>query len=106
MKNAFYFMLNGLYVLKTLNVLSWLFGHIRKRLDKKAEVNFKFYDVIDWQQINTMHISSNISTSKGLQAMKFGQWDKVRNISFQKFYRKWGRETSFRPLIKLLKTFT
>ena len=33
MKNAFYFMLNALFVLKIFKFLSWLFGHSRKRHD-------------------------------------------------------------------------
>ena len=31
-----------------LSFLSWLFGHVTKRLDKKDKVNFKFYDVTAW----------------------------------------------------------
>ena len=42
MKNAFYFML------KTILFLSWFFGHVGKRLDKKARVNFTACDVTDW----------------------------------------------------------
>ena len=48
MKNAFYSMLKALFVLKKLTFLSELFGHIGKRFDKKAVVNFKIYDVTDW----------------------------------------------------------
>ena len=46
------------------------------------------------------HILSNISESRGNQTMKFGQLIKYnkRNIFLQKLYRKWGRETSSRPL--------
>ena len=47
MKNAFYFMLKALFVLKIFTFLAWLFGHVGKRLDKKAKVNFKIYDVIN-----------------------------------------------------------
>ena len=45
MKNAFYFK-NALFFLKISKFLSWLFGYVAKRLDKKDKVNFKFYDVI------------------------------------------------------------
>ena len=68
MKNAFYFMLKALFVLEIFTFLSWLFGYVEKRLDKKAMVNFKIYDVTDWTTNNY-----NISESKGNQAMKFGQ---------------------------------
>ena len=47
-KNAFYFMLKALFVLKIFTFLSWLFGYVGKWLDKKAVVNFKIYDVTDW----------------------------------------------------------
>ena len=49
---------------KILKFLSWLFGHAAKQLDKKDQVNFKFYDVTTWL---------NISRSEGNQTMKFGQ---------------------------------
>ena len=32
--------------------LSWLFRYVEKRLDKKAMVNFKIYDVADWTTNN------------------------------------------------------
>ena len=35
MKNAFYFTLKALFVLQIFNFLSWLFGHVAKRLDWK-----------------------------------------------------------------------
>ena len=47
-KNGFIFMSKGLFVLKFFKFLSWLFGHVAKRLDKKDKVNFKFYDVTAW----------------------------------------------------------
>ena len=33
MKNVFYFTLKALFVLKIFKFLSWLFGHLEKRLD-------------------------------------------------------------------------
>ena len=45
MKNAFYFTSKALFVLKIFKFLSWLFRHAAERLDKKDQVNFKFYDV-------------------------------------------------------------
>ena len=40
MKNAFYFTSKALFVLKIFKFLSWFFGHVAKRLDKKDKVNF------------------------------------------------------------------
>ena len=48
MENTFYFMLKTYFILKIFTFLSWLFGHVGKRLDKKPKVNFKIYDVTDW----------------------------------------------------------
>ena len=51
-------------------------------------------------QAIAIHISPNISQSKGNQTMKFGQlieYNKI-NIFLQKLCRKWGKETSSRPL--------
>ena len=45
MTNAFYFLLKATNILEKFTFLSWLFGYVEKRLDKKAEVNFKIYDV-------------------------------------------------------------
>ena len=48
MKNALYFMLKTLFILKILTFLSLLFGYVEKRLDKKAKVNFEIYGVTIW----------------------------------------------------------
>ena len=82
--------------------LSWLFGFVEKRLDKNSKLNFKIYYVTDW---TTNNFNTYISRSKGNQAMKIGQLVKynVRNTFPQKSSRKWGRETSSRPLLLFLK---
>ena len=51
-KNAFYFMLKALFVLGIFTLLSWHFGYVEKRLDKKAIPNFKIYDVANWRANN------------------------------------------------------
>ena len=51
-------------------------------------------------QTIAIHILPNISQSKGNQTMKFGQlieYNKI-NIFLQKLCRKWGKETSSRPI--------
>ena len=48
MKNDFYFMLKAHLIFEILTFTSWLFGYVEKRLDKKAMVDFKVYDVTDW----------------------------------------------------------
>ena len=58
MKNAFYFTLKALFVLKIFKFLSWLFGHVAKRLDQKDQIDFKFDDVTAWLTNNgNTHIS-------------------------------------------------
>ena len=52
MKNAFYFTLKALFALKILDFCSDFFGHVGKRLDEKAKVNFKIYDVINYETNN------------------------------------------------------
>ena len=47
MKNVFYFMLKALFVFEIFAFLSLLFGYVGKRLDEKAKVNFKIYDLSD-----------------------------------------------------------
>ena len=55
-----------------------------------------------------IHILPNISQSKGNQTMKYGQLIEYnkRNIFLQKFYGKWGRETSSRSLFIFWKSLT
>ena len=48
-KNAFYFMLKALFLLKIFKFLRRIFGHVKEPLDKKAKVSFKIYDVTDWE---------------------------------------------------------
>ena len=48
MKSAFYFTSKAFFVLKIFKFLSWRFGHVAKRLDKKDKVNFKFYNATAW----------------------------------------------------------
>ena len=48
MTNASYFTLKAPLVLKMFKFLSWIFCHIKKRLDKKDRVHFKIYDVTAW----------------------------------------------------------
>ena len=60
-KNAFYFMSKALFVLKISKFLSWLFGHVTKRFNKKNNVNFTFYDVRAWLTNNcNIHIAQHL----------------------------------------------
>ena len=36
--------------LRYLNFFPAVFGHVGKRFDRKANVDFKIYDVTDWEQ--------------------------------------------------------
>ena len=47
--NAFYFILKAPFVLKIVQIF---FGYLEKRLDKKAKVNCKIYDVTNWNTNN------------------------------------------------------
>ena len=51
-------------------------------------------------QTTAIKILSNISQSEGNQTMKLGQLieHNKRNVFLQKWCRKWGKETSSRPL--------
>ena len=48
MKNPCYFMLKAPFV-KIFKFLSWFIGHVEIWPGKKAKVNFKIYDVTDWE---------------------------------------------------------
>ena len=86
MKNTFYFMLKTLFFLEIFTFLSWLFGYVEERLDKKLWLISKFVIPQSAQQIIAIHILPNISRSKGNQAMKFNQLIEynMRNIFHNK----------------------
>ena len=96
MKNAAYFSLKTLFVVKVFEFSSSLFGHIEKRLDKKAKVIFKNCDVINWEtNYYKIHILLNISRSKGNQTMEFGQligYNMRNNFLEQPLAKLWLRK--------------
>ena len=62
MKNAFYFMLKSLFVLKIFKIFFWLFGHVEKQLVLKYKANFKIYDVTTWLTNNyNTHIAQYLT---------------------------------------------
>ena len=85
MKNAFYFMLKALFVLKIFKFLS-LFVHVRKRLDKKRLI-LKFMTSQTGQQ-SKIHTLSNNPRNKANQTM-----------ILVKSYTKCGGEASPRPFL-------
>ena len=92
MKNAFYFILKALSVLKT-------FWSCRKNgLIRKIRLTSKLMTSQPGLKTIAIHILPNISQSKGNQAKKFGKLIEYnRNIFLKKLCRKWGKETSSRP---------
>ena len=91
MEKVFYLMLKALFVPEIFRFLSWNFGYVEKRIDKKVVVNFKIYDVTHTdKQMITMHILLNVSRSKGNQTIKFGQLIEYNmiNIFLEKSYAK------------------
>ena len=72
MKNTFNFTLKFIFILKIFKFMPWLFRLIEKRLDWKAKINSKIYDVTTWLTI-AMYILPNISRNKGNHTMKFSQ---------------------------------
>ena len=73
MKNAFYFVLKALFVLKIFKFLFWLFGHVEKTAWLKRYVNIEIHDLTAWLIKNYNTHFTQISRIKGNQAMKFGQ---------------------------------
>ena len=47
-EKCFLFHLKSSFRSQMFKFLSWLFGHVAKRFDKKEKVIFKFYDVTAW----------------------------------------------------------
>ena len=100
-KNAFYFILKVLSILKIFKFLSRYFGHVWKTAWlKRLRLTSKFMTSQPGFQAIAILILPNISKGKGSQTMKFGQLTEYhkRNIFPQLLCRKWGKETSFRTL--------
>ena len=72
MKKALYISLKAFSVLNIFKFLPWLFVHVKKKFDKKDEVNLKFYEVttLEGNNCNT-HIVQYLK--KQSQSKKFGQ---------------------------------
>ena len=73
MKNAFYFTLKALFVLKIFKFLSWLFGHVKNGLIRKIRLISKLMTSQPGKQTIAISISPNILVSKSNQIIKFGQ---------------------------------
>ena len=109
MKNAFYFILKALFVLKIFRLNFW---SCRKTawLERLIwfEVNFKIYDV-------TTELTNNCNTHIAQYFTKDRQQDNeiwpVNRISLEKYFpskimqKMWSRETSSRPLFVFLRSF-
>ena len=55
----------ALFVFKIVKFLSWIFGHVSKRLDKKNKVNFKLDDVTAWLTNNCdTHIAQHFEKQR------------------------------------------
>ena len=94
MKNAFYFILKALSILKIFKFLSRHFGHVWKMAWlNRLKLTSKFMTSQPGFQAIPMLILPNISQSKGSQTIKFGQLTEYnkRNIFLQVLCRKWGR---------------
>ena len=96
MKNAFYFILKAVFVLKIVKFFVMTFWSSRENgFIRKLRLTARF---MTWFTNNYNTHSANISRNKSNQTMKFDQsieYNK-RNIFPQKLCKKWGRETSYR----------
>ena len=101
----FHFILKAVFVLKIFQLLSWIFGHVEKTAWIERLISKFMISQPGYQTITIHKISSNISSSKSNQTIKFGRLIEYKpsNIFFQKSWRKWGRVTSYRPLFVFIK---
>ena len=87
MKNAFYFTLKSLFVLKIFQFLSRLFGHVDKRHDKKNKVNIKVYDATAWLTSTCYaHITQYLKRLKAIRQFKY------INLGNQLHYKKYNQK--------------
>ena len=111
MKNTFNFMLKALFILEIFTFFSDILVMQENVLIRGLWLISKSMTSQNGQQIIKAHILPNISRRKGNQTIKFGQLIKYSikysegKIFVQNSCRKWGRETSSRPLFVFEKIF-
>ena len=105
MKNAFYFILRALFVLKIFSFCHDFLVLQEKRLNQKDKVNFKIRDITTWLTKVAIHIFPNISRSKCNQTLKLGQLIEYnkRNIFLKNYAENEAGETSSRPVFIFIK---
>ena len=98
MKNAFYFILKALFVLKIFKFLSYIFVMWKKRLNQKD------LTTQPGQQTITIHILPKILRSKVNQTLKFGQAIEYNNKYFSsKIMQKRRQGDQFQTSICFIK---
>ena len=92
MKNAFYFTLKALFVLKYSNFCLDFLVLQKNDLIREIRLILKFMSSKSGKQIIIIHILLNISRSKDNQTMRFGQLIQynIRNIFPKKKFTKSG----------------
>ena len=95
MENALYFTLKALFVLQIFKFLFWLLVVWKNGLIRKISLISKFVTSQHGYQRIAIHILTNISRSKGNQAMKYCQLTEynMKNIFLEKSYAKCDGET-------------
>ena len=100
MKNAFYYSLKALFVLKTFKFLSRVFGHVEKtaRLERQGQFQNPWRHNLANKQLQYTYCN---------QAMKFRQLTEynMRKNFVEKSYTKCAAETIPRPLSKKLNQY-
>ena len=101
MKNAFYFILKALFVLKIFKFLWWLFGHVGKTawLGRKDKFKNSWRHNLVSKQLQYIYslIPHKLETSQRIEVGQLIEYSK-KNVFLQKSCKTWGRETSCRPL--------
>ena len=106
-EKCFLFHLKSSFRSQGISIFVMTFWLCRKNsLIRNMRLTSKFMASQHEIQILAIHILPNISQSKGNQARKFGQLIEYtkRNIFLQKLWGKWGKETSFGPLLIFLES--
>ena len=101
MNNAYYFMLKTRFV-SIFTFLSWSFGYVEKWIDKKALVNFKIYDVLDWIKDNDNTYFPISLHVKAIRQWDLERWNNITRGTFflETSYTKCDEEISLRPFHK------
>ena len=97
--SPFHFILKALFILRIFKFLDWIFGYLEKTtwLERSDYFQNLWRQNLVNKQLQYYPISQVVKATRN-EIRSIDRIQQEKHFFFQKSCRKWGRETSFRPL--------